>query len=188
MSNKKGRLALSSTLRDEHRSDSNESDSRRVLAVDPGFDRIGLAVMKLERDTLKLLFSECLKTDSKKARPERLLSIGRRIKDVIEKWRPATLAIETLFFNTNITSAIGVAEARGIIIYEATKAGMKIFEYGPQTIKIAVTGYGRADKVQMESMVKKLVDLPRKSLKRLDDEVDAIAVGITHLASKKDRG
>ena len=160
--------------------------SKTVLAVDPGFDRVGLAVMKLERDGPKLLFSQCFETDSKKARPERLFSIGRRIKDVIKKWQPETLAIETLFFNTNATSAIGVAEARGIIIYEARNRDMEIFEYGPQTIKMAVTGYGQADKTQMANMVKKLVPLPKKSSKRLDDEVDAIALGITHLASKKD--
>ena len=159
--------------------------NKTVLAIDPGFDRIGLAVMMLERGKPKLLFSQCLKTDSKKVRSERLLAIGQKIKDVIKKWQPEALAVETLFFNTNITSAIGVAEARGIIIYEAAKAGMEIFEYGPQAIKIAVTGYGKADKVQMATMVKKLVNLPEKSSKRLDDEVDAIAVGITHLATKK---
>ena len=156
-----------------------------ILAIDPGFDRIGLAVMERGQGKPKLLFSQCLKTDSKKARPERLLSIGQKTKSLIKKWRPRTLAIETIFFNTNITSAIGVAEARGIIIYEATMAGMEIFEYGPQTIKIAVTGYGKADKIQMANMVKKLIDLPEKSSKRLDDEVDAIALGITHLATKK---
>lgn len=159
--------------------------SKIVLAIDPGFDRVGLAVMKLERDRPKLLFSQCLETDSKKTRPKRLFSIGRRIKGVIKKWQPETLAIETIFFNTNTTSAVGVAEARGIIIYEAIEAGMEIFEYGPQTIKMAVTGYGKADKVQMANMVKKLIDLPEKSSKRLDDEVDAIALGITHLATKK---
>lgn len=156
-----------------------------VLAIDPGFGRIGLAVMKLEQDRPKLLFSQCLETDSKKSRPERLFFIGRRVKDVIKKWHPETLAIETLFFNTNTTSALGVAEARGIIIYEARNASMKIFEYSPQSIKIAVTGYGKADKVQMEIMVKKLISLPQKASKRLDDEVDAIALGITHLATKK---
>ena len=159
--------------------------ARTVMAIDPGFDRVGLAIMKLERDRPKLLFSQCFETDSKKARPERLFSIGRRIKDVIKKWQPETLAIETLFFNTNATSAIGVAEARGIIIYEARNRDMEIFEYGPQTIKMAVTGYGQADKTQMANMVKKLVPLPKKSSKRLDDEVDAIALGITHLATKK---
>ena len=161
------------------------SNFQTILAVDPGFDRVGLAVMKLERDKPKLLFSECFKTDSKEARPERLFSIGRRVKEVIKKWRPGALAVETLFFNTNTTSAIGVAEARGIIIYEARSAGMEIFEYGPQTIKMAVTGYGKADKIQMANMVKKLINLPERSSKRLDDEVDAIALGITHLATKK---
>lgn len=156
-----------------------------VLAIDPGFGRIGLAVMKLEQDRPKFLFSQCLETDSKKARPERLLFIGQEIKKVIKKWKPEVLAIETLFFNTNTTSALGVAEARGIIIYEAGNANMKIFEYSPQSIKIAVTGYGKADKVQIAIMVKKLVKLPEKSLKRLDDEMDAIALGITHLATKK---
>ena len=159
--------------------------SNIVLAIDPGFDRMGLAILKMEQGKPKLLFSECFKTDSKEERSQRLLAIGKNIKKIIEKWQPDDLAIETLFFNTNITSAIGVAEARGVITYEASKARMEVFEYGPQTIKIAVTGYGKADKLQMEIMVKKLVKLSEKSLKRLDDEVDAIAVGITHLATKK---
>lgn len=158
--------------------------ARTVLAVDPGFGRIGLAIMKLGGDKPKLLFSQCLETDSKKVRSDRLLSIGQRLGSVIKKWRPEHLAIETLFFNTNTTSAIVVAEARGIIIYEAARAGMEIFEYGPQTIKIAVTGYGKADKIQMAIMIKKLVTLSKKSSKRLDDEIDAIAVGITHLATR----
>lgn len=161
------------------------TQSEIVLAIDPGFDRVGLAVMKLERGKQRLLFSECFKTDPKKTRPERLFSIGTKIRIMIKKWQPKTLAIETLFFNTNITSAIGVAEARGVIIYEAARAGLKIFEYGPQTVKVAVTGYGKADKIQMATMVKKLVSLGEKSSNRLDDEVDAIALGITHLATKK---
>jgi crossover junction endodeoxyribonuclease RuvC len=157
----------------------------KILAIDPGFDRIGIAVLKFGPEKPKLLFSQCLQTDSKKVRSERLLAIGKKIKSLIKKWQPKTLAIETLFFNTNTTSAIGVAEARGIIIYEAAGAGLEIFEYGPQTVKIAVTGYGKADKIQIASMVKKLIDLPPRSLKRLDDELDAIALGITHLATKK---
>lgn len=157
---------------------------RVVLAIDPGFDRVGIAVLS-QKSKMALLHSECFKTSTKESRGKRLLAIGSRIKEIIKKWRPESLAIETLFFNTNITSAIGVAEARGIIIYEAARAGLEIFEYGPQAIKIAVTGYGKADKIQVANMVKKLVSLPKKSLKRLDDEVDAIALGITHLATKK---
>src|SRR3989344_9008087 len=93
--------------------------SKRVLAVDPGFDRVGLAVMRLEKTGPQLLYSECFETDPKKKKPERLLAIGENVRKIIKKWKPADLAIETLFFNTNTTSAIGVAEARGIIIYEA---------------------------------------------------------------------
>lgn len=156
-----------------------------ILAIDPGFDRIGLAVMQASKDKPELLFSKCIETDPKETKPKRLLFIGEEVRRVIKKWHPESLAVETLFFNTNITSAIGVAEARGIIIYEAMRENMGVFEYGPQTVKIAVTGYGKADKIQMATMVKRLVNLPNKLSKRLDDEIDAIALGITHLASRK---
>lgn len=156
-----------------------------VLAIDPGFDRVGVAVLSQQKNENVLLFSECIRTSPKESRGQRLLFIGSRVRKIIKKWRPKNLAIETLFFNTNTTSAIGVAEARGIVIYEASLAGLAIHEYGPQSIKIAITGYGRADKIQMETMVKRLINLPPKTSKRLDDEVDAIALGITHLATKK---
>lgn len=167
---------------------STPTRSNTVLATDPGFDRLGLAVMCPDLDKPKLLFSQCLETDSKETRANRLLQIGQTVRFTINKYRPQALAIETLFFNTNISSAIGVAEARGVILYEAAQANMEVFEYSPQAIKIAVTGYGRADKIQVSSMVKKLVDLPKRPSPRLDDEIDAIALGITHLATKKGRG
>lgn len=159
--------------------------SNKIIAIDPGFDRVGLAVMSLERDYPKLIFSQCITTDPKKPRAERLLVIGQEVNKMISKWEPKTMAIETLFFNTNITSAIGVAEARGIVVYEATKAGLQIFEYSPQAIKIAVTSHGQSSKTQVASMVKKLIKLPPQTSKRLDDEIDAIALGITHLATKR---
>ena len=152
-----------------------------VLGVDPGFDRVGVAILTKD----KVLFSECIQTDRKLPHEERMLAIGERIKKIIKKWQPNALAIETLFFNQNTSSAIRVAEARGVVLYEAARAGLTISEYGPQAIKIAVTGYGKADKTQMENMVKRLVVLPKSALKKLDDEVDAIAVGITHLASQR---
>ncbi|MDO8589900.1 MAG: crossover junction endodeoxyribonuclease RuvC [bacterium] len=150
-----------------------------VLGVDPGFDRIGIAVL----DKNKVLFSDCTETNRKLSHAERLLEIGTVIGSIIKKWKPECLAIESLFFNQNTTNALKVSEARGVIIYEAARARLKIYEYSPQAIKIAVTGYGKADKIQMANMVKKLVSLPKKSSKRLDDEVDAIALGITHLVS-----
>lgn len=164
---------------------STQTQFKRILAVDPGFDRVGMAVMVLEGSTPKLLFSQCVKTNPKDEMADRLFTIGKAVQAIIKKWRPKDLAVETLFFNTNVTSAIGVAEGRGVIIYEARQAGLSCFEYGPQSIKIAVTGYGKADKLQMATMVRKLVFLPSQTAKRLDDEIDAIAVGITHLATQR---
>jgi len=160
---------------------STQTQNNIVLGIDPGFDRIGVAVLNKQG----ILFSNCIETNRKLSHQKRLFEIGETIRKITEKWKPRDLAIESLFFNQNTTNALKVAEARGVIMYEAERAGLEIFEYSPQAIKIAVTGYGKADKIQMESMVKKLVNLPKKSLKRLDDEIDAIALGITHLATNR---
>ena len=156
-------------------------DTTVVLGVDPGFDRIGVAILSEE----KALFSDCIETNRKLSHEKRLLEIGEGVRKIIKKWKPDYLAIESLFFNQNITNALKVSEARGVIIYEAMQAGLKIFEYSPQAVKIAVTGYGKANKSQVLTMVKKLVKLPTLTHKVLDDEIDAIALCITHLATKK---
>lgn len=159
--------------------------SELVLAIDPGFDRLGAAVLGSEEGITTLLFSDCIVTKRKDAHEKRLLAIGSRLREIIAEWKPASLAIETLFFNQNTTSALAVAEARGIVLYEASRAGLEVYEYSPQAIKIAVTGYGKADKHQVENMVHRLIKIPVQKSKRLDDELDAIAVGITHIASIK---
>lgn len=155
----------------------------RVLAIDPGFDRVGIAILEGDHSTQTLIYSECLTTDKKAPREQRLKEIGERIKNIIDKWQPETLAVETLFFNKNTSSALGVAEARGVILFQCVSSELSVYEYSPQAIKIAVTGYGKADKTQIETMVRKLVKVPKSQEKRLDDELDAIAVGITHLAT-----
>jgi len=159
------------------RSKTSTQMQSRVLGIDPGFDRIGIAI--LEGETL--LYSECIKTDRKLLHPKRLVQIGTRLKKILDKWEPHVLAIENLFFNQNTTNALKVSEARGVILYEAASAGLQVFEYSPQAVKIAVTSYGKADKGQIASMVRKLVALPSK--KMLDDELDAIALCITHIVS-----
>lgn len=156
----------------------------RVLGIDPGFDRIGAAILEREDGRETLLYSECIETNKKSAHHERVLAIGSRVQELIEKWQPQTLAIEKLFFNQNTSTALGVAEARGVIIYEAARARLSVYEYSPQDVKIAVTGYGKADKIQLESMLRKLVKIPSAEKKR-DDEIDAIALCITHLASHR---
>lgn len=151
----------------------------RTLGVDPGFDRLGVSIV----EDHEVLFSTCIETDRKTTHAERLFKIGQEIKTVIDKWQPQSLAIEKLFFNQNTTNALKVSEARGVVLYEATRSNLDIHEYSPQEIKIAVTGYGKADKRSVEGMVRKLVRLPSK--KMLDDELDAVALCITHLASRK---
>jgi crossover junction endodeoxyribonuclease RuvC len=151
----------------------------RLLAIDPGYERLGIAI--LEKDAV--IFSECYKTGAKLDFSERLGLLGKRIAEIIEKYKPETMAIETLFLTTNQKTAMRVAEARGVIMYEGEKAGLKIFEYTPLQIKIAVTSYGKADKKALMDMVKKLVKID--SNKTSDDELDAIAIGLTCLAREK---
>lgn len=157
--------------------------TERTLAIDPGFDRVGVAVVEKNGSKEKLLFSECILTNKKESQSERLKQIGLEIKKIIKKWKPESLAIEKLFFNQNTSTALRVAEARGVILYESICAGLEIFEYSPQEIKIAVTGYGKAAKKEMETMTVRLLSL--KTIPKYDDEIDAQAVGITHLVSYK---
>lgn len=152
----------------------------KVLAVDPGYDRMGIAVIEKQNGTEVLLHSACIETDKKTDLADRLHVVGHTFQKLLEEHRPEAVGIETLFFNKNVKTAIGVAQARGIILYLAKNAGCAVFEYGPQEIKIAVTGYGKSDKSAVIEMVKRLVlNVPTKAL---DDEYDAIAVGITTLA------
>lgn len=155
----------------------------KVLAIDPGYDRLGIAVLEKQKGTEIALFSACAVTDKKLPHHERLAHIGREVKKAIAEWEPEALAIETLFLFSNQKTAMKVAEARGVILYEAALAGLSVFEYTPLQIKIAVTGYGRSDKRQVTEMVKKLISLSTR--KRLDDEYDALAIGLTCLATEK---
>lgn len=152
----------------------------RVIGVDPGYDRLGVAVLEYESGQEKVLHSCCIETNSQESLLTRLQSLGDDFKEILKLYKPDTLGIETIFFNTNQKTAIGVAEARGIVIYLAQSAGCQVYEFGPQEIKVAVTGFGKSDKTAVIEMTKRLAkNVP---LKALDDEYDAIAVGITCLA------
>jgi len=158
----------------------------KILGIDPGYERLGIAILEKEKrgEKERVLFSTCFKTSSKLEFPERLGLLGREVKKIIKKYKPEVLAIETLFLNTNQKTVMQVAEARGVIIYEGVSAGLKIFEASPPQIKMATTGYGRADKTQIIKMVKILVDI--KNDKKSDDELDAIAIALcafAHLGS-----
>lgn len=153
-----------------------------ILGIDPGFERLGIAVLEKSTKERKeqLLHSECFKTSKNLPFEERILLIGKRINEIIKRFRPNILAIETLFFTNNQKTAMRVAETRGVILYECKKAGLKIFEATPPQIKIATTGYGKADKKQIMKMVRMLIKID--TTKESDDELDAIAIAITGLS------
>ncbi len=152
----------------------------KVLAVDPGYDRLGVAVIEKQDGKETLLFSDCIETNKQAELGTRIHSAGKAFEALLLKHKPEAVGIETLFFNKNIKTGIGVAQMRGVILYLAIEAGCKVYEFGPQEIKIAVTGYGKSDKNAVIDMVKRLVkNTPEKAL---DDEYDAIAVGVTTLA------
>ena len=159
----------------------------RIISIDPGYERLGLAIIEKglpaqagKNQKEVLLYSECFKTSSKLPHHERLTLIGDKITEVIKKWKPEHLATEKLFFSANQKTAMMVSEARGVILYTGSSLGLEIFEYRPNEIKIAITGYGKSEKKQMIDMTRKLIKVDSKT--NSDDEFDAIAIGLTHFA------
>lgn len=156
----------------------------RIIAIDPGYERLGIAVLENTEKPM-VIFSCCFKTLAILPHQERLAAIAGEIKKVIKKYKPEELAIEKLFFNINQKTALKVAEARGVILNAGAEAGLVVAEYTPLQVKIAVTGYGRGDKKQVIDMVSKLASFENSKIVKNDDEVDAIAIGLTHLACRK---
>jgi crossover junction endodeoxyribonuclease RuvC len=153
----------------------------RVIAIDPGYDRLGVAVMENTGGTETLLYSACIESSRADTLSDRLVTVGEEFARLLALYEPDALGIETLFFNKNIKTAIGVAQARGVLLYLAKQAGCTVYEFGPQEIKSAVTGYGKSDKQGVIDMIMRLVK--NAPVKALDDEYDAIAVGVTCLAT-----
>jgi crossover junction endodeoxyribonuclease RuvC len=153
----------------------------RVLGIDPGYDRCGIAVVdKLPGKKESLVFSTCIVTDRKAEFNDRLNMITEGVRAVIDTHKPDSLAIEKLFFNTNQKTAMRVAEVRGVLIQIGMDYELTVAEYTPLQVKSAVGGSGRALKEDVMRMIPLLIVLPAK--KRLDDEYDAIAIGLTHCA------
>jgi crossover junction endodeoxyribonuclease RuvC len=155
----------------------------KIISVDPGFDRVGIAVLEKGTKKSAVVFSECFTPKKSKNISDRIFEVGKEIAKVIKKYSPSAMAIEKLYITNNQKTAMAVGEARGVIIYEAMRAGISLYEYTPGEIKVAVTGYGKADKGMVMSMVPKLVELAQESAS--DDELDAIAIGLTCLAREK---
>lgn len=154
----------------------------RVLAFDPGYERLGAAVLEKDpKGKEVLLYSGCVRTPKTLPFAGRMQLLGDAAIKLIEQWEPDAVALEEIFFEKNAKTAMQVAEVRGALLYIAGSRGLAVYHYTPGQVKIAVTGYGASTKAAIALMVPKLIALPKRT--RLDDELDAIAVGITCLAS-----
>lgn len=153
----------------------------RILGIDPGFAIAGYGVTDYIGNKFKLVDYGVICSDSGTPFPERLNILYDGLTEILSRHKPDAVAIEELFFNTNVKTAVWVGHARGVLILAAQKAGVPVFEYTPLQIKQAVTGYGRADKLQMQLMVRTLCGLP--AVPKPDDAADAIAVAICHAHS-----
>ena len=150
----------------------------RILGIDPGLAIVGWGVIESARGNIRPLAYGAITTPAHTDIEARLLMIERDLTDLIEKYQPKEMAVEELFFNTNITTGIAVAEARGVILCTAHKLGVKINEYTPLQVKQAVVGYGKAEKRQVIAMVTSILKLPAPP--KPDDTADAVAIAICH--------
>ena len=150
----------------------------RILGIDPGFATVGWAVIDSERGNLYPVAFGAITTPAHTNFESRLLMIKNDLETIIEKYSPTEMAIEELFFNTNITTGIAVAEARGVILCTAYEKGLRISEYTPLQVKQSVVGYGKAEKHQVIAMVTSILKL--KNPPKPDDTADAVAIAICH--------
>ena len=154
-----------------------------ILGIDPGFERMGCAVLEKSPSGEKLIYSACLISSRNDAHEKRLLVLAEGLKKIIKDCKPDTMAIEKLFFTANQKTALKVAEARGVALLLAAENNLKVLEFTPLEVKMAMTGYGRAEKDQVRKMVLAMlkIDADKKfasSSGKLDDEIDAIAIAL----------
>ena len=151
----------------------------KILGIDPGMAIVGYGLINYESGKINLLSSGSIQTDKKSSDSERLFEIFNDLSTVVEKYKPDCASVENLFFFKNQKTVIPVAEARGVILTVLQKYDIPIYSYTPMEVKQVLTGYGRADKKEVEQMVK--LSLETASLPKLDDTVDAIAIAICHV-------
>ena len=157
----------------------------RILGIDPGFAIVGWGVIEYSGSRFKVIAYGSIQTPAKTRMEERLSTIYRELSGIIDKFRPDEIAVEELFFNTNITTGIKVAEARGVILLCGEQKGVRINEYTPLQVKQSVVGYGRAEKKQVITMVTMLLGL--KEPPKPDDTADALAIAVCHAHSGASR-
>ena len=150
----------------------------RIIGIDPGTGILGFGIIESKNGKVQLVDGGVIRTPVKEDDAVRLLTIYEELTDIIASTKPDEMAVEKLFFSQNVTTAMTVAQARGVVLLTAMQADLKISEYTPQQIKQALTGYGRADKKQIQEMVRVMLGL--KEVPKPDDCADAIAAAITH--------
>ena len=150
----------------------------RILGIDPGFATIGFGLVEAQRAQVHMVTYGAITTPAGLPLSRRLLQIGEDMEELIGQLKPDVISIEELFFNTNLTTGISVAHGRGVILLAAEQLGVPIFEYTPMQVKLAVTGYGKADKKQVMQMTQRLLHLAK--LPRPDDAADALAIAFCH--------
>ena len=155
----------------------------RILGIDPGLATVGFSIVDSDKNKLKLVTCGVISTCAHTSLSSRLDRIFCDMNELISTFSPDVMSIEELFFNTNVTTGIAVAHARGVILLVCEQAHLVINEYTPLQIKQALTGYGRADKKQMQTMVKTFLNLP--SVPKPDDAADALAVALTHAQTNR---
>lgn len=152
--------------------------AKRILGIDPGTGILGFGVIDVTGSTSRLVDAGVIRTPVKEDDAVRLQTIYEELTDIIAATKPGVMSVEKLFFAQNVTTAMTVAQARGVVLLAGKQAGLQIFEYTPLQIKQALTGYGRADKKQIQEMVRVLLGL--KEVPKPDDCADALAAAITH--------
>lgn len=154
-----------------------------ILGIDPGTAITGFGVLESSGGKISVIDYGCIFTDAKLDMPQRLSLIGERLKKIISKHKPHAIAVEELFFFKNAKTAISVGEARGVVLFIGKSMKLEVFEYTPLQVKQAVVGYGRAEKKQVQNMVKMILGL--KYMPKPDDAADALAVAICCANSMK---
>ncbi len=150
----------------------------RIIGIDPGTGILGFGVIDVARGEPRLVDAGVIRTPVHEDDAVRLLTIYEELTDIIADTKPAAMSVEKLFFARNVTTAMTVSQARGVVLLAAMQAGLAIHEYTPMQIKQAITGYGKADKKQMQEMVRMLLKL--KVIPKPDDAADALAAALTY--------
>lgn len=153
----------------------------RIIGIDPGTGILGFGIIETKGSKAQIVDAGVIRTPIHEDDAVRLLTIYEELTDIIVQTKPQVMSVEKLFFARNVTTAMTVAQARGVVLLCGQQAGLRLFEYTPMQIKQSITGYGKADKKQMQEMVKVLLGL--KVIPKPDDAADALAAALTHAAN-----